>query len=73
MKNQATGKAMMAEIITSFKKSVDNNWNISFTEAPRTLRMLISFVLSSAVNVARPNNPKHAITIATIENNIKSC
>src|SRR5688572_10583037 len=64
--HHATGKATRADIITSFRKSLDSIETILVTLAPKTLRMPISFTRCSAAYVARPNNPKHAMRIESI-------
>src|SRR5690242_7959558 len=63
----ATGTAMIAEIKTSFKKSVDSIAVISDTLAPSTFLMPISFTFCRTVNVVNPNNPKQAMIKERIE------
>src|SRR6476660_7749037 len=46
--HHATGNATRADIIMSFKKSLDNMLTIALTDAPSTLRIPISFVRCSA-------------------------
>jgi hypothetical protein len=58
------GKAIMAAIRTSFKKSFESILTIPVTEAPSTLRIPISFVFCSAVKVTRPNKPRQEINMA---------
>ena len=59
-----TGKAMVKEIKINRKKSLVSMVMIFAIEAPRTFLTPISFLLFCAVNAARPNKPRHEITIA---------
>src|SRR5690606_23536516 len=63
VKYQAMGIATATAISTSFKKSLDKSAVIPGTEAPMTLRIPISLVRCSAMNVASPNKPRHEIRI----------
>ena len=59
-----TGRAIASEIKVSRKNSFDSIV-VTFTiDAPTTFLMAISFLLFCAVNAARPNKPRHEITIA---------
>jgi len=55
---------MIFAITISFAVSLKSIITISLTVAPKTFRTPISFVLFSALNEARPNNPKQAMNIA---------
>src|SRR5436190_24345318 len=50
--------------MVSLEKSLDISITILETDAPSILRMQTSFVRCSAVNAARPNNPRHEMKIA---------
>jgi hypothetical protein len=64
MKYHANGEATKNEINTSFKKSFDNNDTIPGVLAPNTLRMPISLIRCSTLNVVNPNRPRQEIKIA---------
>src|ERR1041385_1105083 len=49
---------------TSIVNSADSNLMMPISDAPKTFRTLISFILRSAVNAVSPYNPRHEITIA---------
>ena len=66
MTNHATGQAMMTESIIHLTNSLESSRNTFPTEAPIVLRIPISFVLLAAMKDERPNNPRHAIRIATM-------
>jgi hypothetical protein len=68
----ARGEAIAIAIIISHKNSADNKVNKEATLAPNTLRMPTSFTLCSAVNIARPNRPKHDINMARNANDVDS-
>src|SRR5688572_4420189 len=68
MKYQATGNAMIEATRVSFRKSFDNNATTFGTEAPKTFRTPISFVLFSAINALRPNKPRQAMKIENAAN-----
>src|SRR5689334_20115387 len=62
--HHATGEAMSTEITTSFRNSFESSATMPPTLAPRTLRTPISLVRCSALNVARPNKPRHDMRMA---------
>jgi hypothetical protein len=64
MKYQATGKAIMAAISTSFKKSFERSVTIVLTSAPKTFLIPISFIRWVMANAERPNRPRQAMKIA---------
>ena len=55
---------MTIAIILSFKKSLESNAISLPVEAPKTFRILISFILCWKAYAIRPNNPMQAIKIA---------
>src|SRR5678815_2626850 len=63
-KYHATGEAMKNEIITSFKKSFDKSDTMPAVLAPNTLRMPISLIRCSTLNVVRPNKPRQEMKMA---------
>ena len=70
--HQPVGIAMIIEIITSFKKSLLINCTMPLTLEPNTFLIPISFLFTSAVQVANPNNPRQEIKIAMPANTLKS-
>ncbi len=60
-----TGNPMSIEIMISRIKSFDNITITLLTDAPKTFRIPISFVRTSALKVASPNNPRHEMIIAS--------
>ena len=62
MKYQASGNAISIATAMSLIKLPDNMATMFDTDAPRTLRTPISLVRCTAVNVARPNNPRQEMT-----------
>ncbi len=48
--------------------SIENIETIWLTEAPNTFLTPISFTCCSAENIARPNNPRQEINIASAAN-----
>src|SRR6185312_1277964 len=69
-KYRATGIATAHEMITRLIQSFDNIFQILNTLAPNTFLTPISFVLCSAINVARPNKPRQEINIASTQNTV---
>jgi len=67
----ATGKAMIAAIVTSFRKSFASNVTIELTFAPNTLRTPISFMRCVISNADSPNKPRQAMNIAMHANMVK--
>ena len=67
-----TGIAIRRAITTGLKKLVPRIRRIFGTEAPSTLRIPISLVRCSAVNVANPNKPKQEIKIAIMAKQLAS-
>src|SRR5689334_4912835 len=63
---------MINDIITSFKKSFDNNEAIFITEAPNTFRTPISLVRFSAIYAASANKPRQEIKMVSAANNAAS-
>src|SRR2546423_9288016 len=66
--HQATGTANNIDMITSFRKSFDNNLVILATDAPSTFRTPISLIRFSAIYVANPNNPRQEIKMVSPAN-----
>src|SRR5690349_16854017 len=64
------GNAHTKAITISFRKSFDSSATIAASLAPSTLRIPISFVRVSAENVASPNKPRQAMSIAMHVNDI---
>ncbi len=58
------GEAMKMANSTNNRKSLDSNAVMLATEAPSTLRIPISLVRDSTVNVAKPKRPKQAMNMA---------
>src|SRR5688500_2347566 len=69
--HHVTGIAITIAITTSLMKSLEISVTMPATDEPNTFLIPISFVRCSAVKVARPNNPRHAIKIASAENKLK--
>ena len=57
---------MNKEINTSNTNSFDSNRHKLNTDAPSTLRTLISLIRCSATKIESPNNPRQLIKIARI-------
>src|SRR5688572_31469643 len=70
--HQATGEAMIKEITTSMINSFDNKLTMPVTDAPTTLRTPMSFVLLSAMNAAKANDPGQERKIARPEKSHRS-
>ena len=70
--SQTKGSAIRLEIISGFKNCLVNKSKIEFTDAPKTLRMLISFKRCRVVKEASPQRPKHPINTASAENALNS-
>src|SRR4029079_4031355 len=68
--HQVIGTAITNAINTSFKNSIDISINTCCTDAPRTLRMLISRIRFSMVNEARPAKPRQEIKMARHANTL---
>ena len=58
------GKAINAATTTIFTNSLESIFTILSTLEPKILRIPISFVLLSALNVASPKSPRHEMIIA---------
>ena len=67
MAYQATGHAIIIEIITHIIYSPDNNVNISLDFAPLIFLIPISFVRRSVINEESPKRPRHEMKIARNE------
>jgi len=63
---------MKNENITSLKKSLDNILMICSTLDPSTFLIPISLNRCSAVNVIKPNNPKQATKMVSVENIVRT-
>ncbi len=57
----AIGEAIKKAMHTSFRKSLEMSATTPETLAPNTLRIPISLVRCSAVNVAKPNKPRQMV------------
>ena len=64
--NQAIGEATKIETAISFKKSLESKLTMLVTLAPSTFLTPISLKRCSALNVARPNKPRHEMKMAMI-------
>jgi len=53
---------------TNIVNSEESNRIMLNDDAPKTFRMLISFILRSTVNAINPYNPRHEINIASPAN-----
>jgi len=67
------GDAIRIDKRINLIKSFESKDVIPKTDAPSTLRMPISLVRCSAVNVASPKRPRHAIKIAMMAEYFMSC
>src|SRR3954453_19129869 len=63
-KYHAMGEAMKNEITTSFKKSFDKSDTMPDVLAPNTLRIPISLMRCSTLNVVSPNKPRQEMKMA---------
>jgi len=64
IKYQATGLAITPATITRIINSLNNKFITFATDAPSTLRILISRALCRAVKAARPNRPRQEMKMA---------
>src|SRR6266487_6759224 len=71
--NHAMGAEIKNETIINRKKSFDNMNEMSFTEAPSTLRMPISFIFCSIIKESSPTRPSTFITIDKNVNRLNNC
>lgn len=65
---QASGSTIKPPIRIGLMNCFESKYKTEFTEAPKTLRMLISFRRWSVANDAKPHRPKQPISTANIEN-----
>ena len=66
----AAGQEIMLAMKTSIINSETSIVIMPVTEAPRTFRIPISFVLCSTVKEAKPNNPRQATKMAINANTV---
>src|ERR1700749_2405131 len=73
MPYQAMGVAIINDMITNLRKSIDSKLTIPETLAPNTLRMPISLLRCSALKAARPKRPKQEMIIAIMVKELMIC
>lgn len=61
---QPTGHASTQAVTISVKNSFESNIKMLNEEAPKILRILISFLLPAATKESKPYTPRHPINTA---------